>query len=268
VTRAGPASILERIVATKRDEVGARRARRPQATLEAEIAGLPAPRAFHAALGERVARAEPAIIAEFKRASPSAGWIRQHADPAEIARAYQQGGAACMSVLTDAGYFRGSEADLQVARAACTLPVIRKDFIVDPWQVFETRALGADAMLLIVAALDDGALRDLAGLGAELGLDVLIEVHDAAELERALAVPGNLLGINNRDLHRFETRLATSEELATRVPETRIVVAESGIHEPADIQRLQRAGIHAFLVGEALMRDGDPYTGLKALRVR
>ena len=258
-------SVLEKIIATKRDEVESRRRRITQAQLELEVAGQDRPRDFHAALGERVARQQPAIIAEFKRASPSAGWIRRHVDAAEVARAYEAGGAACVSVLTDVEYFRGSDDDLRAARGACDLPVIRKDFIIDEYQVFETRALGADAMLLIVAALDDAQLRDLSALGRELGLSVLVEVHDGAELDRALNVPGNLLGINNRDLHRFVTRLETSEELAGLVPQERVVVAESGLHERADIERLQTAGIHAFLIGEALMKGDDPAAALQAL---
>lgn len=258
-------SILEKIVATKREEVDARRGRKTRAALELDIAGLDNPRDFHAALRERAAAGRAAVIAEFKRASPSAGWIRRHADAAEVARAYAAGGAACMSVLTDVDYFRGGDEDLVTARSACELPVIRKDFVIDEYQVFETRALGADAMLLIVAALDDARLRDFSALGRELGLSVLVEVHDRVELDRALAVPGNLLGINNRDLHRFVTRLETSEELAGLVPDDRVVVAESGIHDRADIERLQAAGIHAFLIGEALMKGDDPAHALRTL---
>lgn len=258
-------SVLAKIIATKRSEVGVRRQRVSQAQLELDIAGQAPPRDFHAALRDRVVRKTPAIIAEFKRASPSAGWIRQHADAAEVARAYASGGAACMSVLTDVEYFRGSDDDLHAARSACELPVIRKDFIIDAYQVFETRALGADALLLIVAALDDDQLRDLSALGRELGLSVLVEVHDRGELDRALAVPGNLLGINNRDLHRFVTRLETSEELAGLVPDDRIVVAESGIQDRSDLERLQASGIHAFLIGEALMKGADPTAALLEL---
>lgn len=258
-------SVLEKIIATKREEVETRRQKVTRAALELEIAGLDRPRDFHAALHDRVAAGRPAVIAEFKRASPSAGWIRQHAAAAEVARAYEAGGAACMSVLTDVEYFRGGDEDLETARAACELPVIRKDFVVDEYQVFETRALGADAMLLIVAALDDARLRDFSALGRELGLSVLVEVHDRVELDRALAVPGNLLGINNRDLHRFVTRLETSEELVGLVPDDRVVVAESGIHDRADIERLQASGIHAFLIGEALMKGADPAAALQEL---
>lgn len=259
-------SVLERIIATKREEIERRRAATPLAELEARIAGMKTPRDFHAALKARIERGEPAIIAEFKRASPSAGWIREHADPAEVACAYEAGGAACLSVLTDADYFGGSDEDLERARSACRLPVIRKDFIVDAYQVFESRALGADAVLLIVAALDDSRLRDLSSAAFELGLSVLVEVHDADEMDRALEVPGHLLGINNRDLHRFETRLETSESLAPRVPSDRIGVAESGLHRRADIERMQSAGLNAFLIGEALMRGGDPTAALRALR--
>lgn len=259
-------SVLTKICATKRDEVAARRAKRSETELRSRIGDLPACRDFHAALAERVAREEPAIIAEFKRASPSAGWIHRDADAAEVARRYEQGGAACMSVLTDVEYFRGSDADLQAARGACSLPVIRKDFVVDTYQVHETRALGADAMLLIVAALDDAQLADFSALGLELGLSVLVEVHDAAEMQRALEVPGHLLGINNRDLHRFETRLETSEQLASRIPADRVGVCESGLNTRADIERMQAAGLHAFLIGEALMRGGDPVASLRTLR--
>jgi len=258
-------SVLQKILDTKRDEVEDRRSKRPVAELRACIAGLSPCRDFHNALAERVAQKSPAIIAEFKRASPSAGWIDRNADPASVARAYELGGAACMSVLTDIEYFHGSDADLQAARAACALPMIRKDFVVDEYQVFETRALGADAMLLIVAALDDARLRAFSELGAELGLSVLVEVHDQSELDRALAVPGRLLGINNRDLHRFETRLETSEQLASKVPADRIVVAESGIHTCADIERIQAVGIHAFLIGESVMRSDNPSAALRSL---
>ncbi|MGB0515064.1 MAG: indole-3-glycerol phosphate synthase TrpC [Wenzhouxiangellaceae bacterium] len=258
-------SILRKIVETKQIELSERRAKRSASELRARIEDQDPPRDFHAALKNRADVRNAAVIAEFKRASPSAGWIRQHADPAEVARAYEAGGAACMSVLTDAEYFRGSDDDLTAARTACSLPVIRKDFIIDDWQVLETRALGADALLLIVAALDDSRLEGLSTLGRELGLSVLVEVHDQDELERALAIPGHLLGINNRDLHRFETRLETSLELAPQVPPERVVVAESGIHKPDDIQRLRDAGIHAYLIGEALMKHGTPEATLREL---
>jgi len=256
-------SVLEKICASKREEVEYRRARQPLAAQRARVADLPLTRDFHAALAQAAA---PAIIAEFKRASPSAGWIAEQADPESVARAYASAGAACLSVLTDAPHFRGSDADLARARAACDLPVLRKDFIIDEYQVWETRAIGADALLLIVAALDDARLADFSALARSMGLSVLVEVHDRRELERALAVPGHLLGINNRDLHRFETRLETSEKLRPEVSDDRIVVAESGIHAPADIVRLSRAGIQVFLIGESLMRASDPAAALRALR--
>ena len=258
-------SVLRKIIATKQAEVAQRRMSTPLETLEKKIETLSAPRDFYAALERRVNQQQPAVIAEFKRASPSAGWINQHADPAEVAAAYQRAGAACMSVLTDAEYFRGSEQDLKRARAACDLPVIRKDFIIDEYQVYETRALGADAMLLIVAALDDNQLQALGALASELNLAVLIEVHDRNELDRALAVPGKLLGINNRDLHQFETRLETSVELAGHVSGDRIIVSESGIHRPEDIRQLKTAGIYSFLIGESLMSADRPDIAMSAL---
>ncbi|MEM1081581.1 MAG: indole-3-glycerol phosphate synthase TrpC [Pseudomonadota bacterium] len=258
-------SVLQSIVQTKRDEVHQRSRRVSIDQLNDTIATLPRPRNFHAALAERVRRRQPAVIAEFKRASPSAGWINQHADPVATAQTYEQAGAACLSVLTDAQYFRGSDEDLIHARTACSLPVIRKDFMIDPYQVIESRALGADAVLLIAAALDDDQLHALSALAHSLALSVLVEVHDAAELARALAVPGNLLGINNRDLHRFITRLDTSIELAPKVPDDRIVIAESGIHGTDDVLRLRQANIHAFLIGEALMRASDAGTALEQL---
>ncbi|GAB4177603.1 MAG: indole-3-glycerol phosphate synthase TrpC [Wenzhouxiangellaceae bacterium] len=261
-------SVLQRILDTKRAEVEAGRRTRPLSELKARIADLPATRGFADRLARTGAEDPPAVIAEFKRASPSAGWIAEHADPGRVAQAYEAAGAACLSVLTDAQYFRGAIADLQAARDACTLPVLRKDFVIDAWQVFETRAIGADAMLLIVAALDDARLAEFSAIGEAVGLDVLVEVHDEAELERALKVPGRLLGINNRDLHRFRTRLETSERLAPRVPPERIAIAESGIHSAADLQRLQQAGIGAFLIGESLMRDAEPGAALASLRGR
>lgn len=258
-------SVLQKIIKTKQHEVARRRQSHPIEQLQRQCESMSAARDFHAALADRVARQEPAVIAEFKRASPSAGWIHQHADPAEVAQYYAQGGAACLSVLTDAEYFRGSEQDLLDARAACELPVIRKDFIIDPYQVYETRALGADAILLIVAALDDEQLNALSELAHTLGLAVLVEVHDEPELRRALQVPGQLVGINNRDLHRFVTDLNTTLQLAPMVPGDRLVVSESGIHSHQDIEQLQVAGINAFLIGESLMRQSGQGTALKAL---
>ncbi|TVQ34688.1 MAG: indole-3-glycerol phosphate synthase TrpC, partial [Wenzhouxiangella sp.] len=252
------ADILARILEVKIGEVAAGQAATSLADLRDRVADLPACRDFAGALRERAGRSADAVIAEIKRASPSAGLIREDFDPAAIARAYQRGGATCLSVLTDRQFFQGHDDFLVAARAACDLPVLRKDFIIDPWQVWETRALGADALLLIVAALDDARLADLSALGRELGLSVLVEVHDEAELERALAVPGDLVGINNRDLHRFVTDLETSLRLAPRVPSDRLVISESGIHTPADLARLRAGGIGAFLIGESFMRQPDP----------
>ena len=257
--------ILGKILAVKQEEVNAGKARRGLADLQTVCADLPSARDFAGALKRRAAASGDAVIAEVKRASPSAGLIREDFDPSAIARSYQAGGATCLSVLTDEPFFRGHADFLNQARAACDLPVLRKDFIIDPWQVWETRALGADAVLLIVAALDDSALAELSELGRALGLSVLVEVHDQAELERALTVPGDLIGINNRDLHRFVTDLETSLRLAPKVPEERLVISESGIHTPADIARLQAGGIGAFLIGESFMRQPDPGQALASL---
>lgn len=258
-------NILDKIIAAKRDEVARRRSHRSIDELKAILSDLPPPRDFAGELRTRAAASADAVIAEVKRASPSAGIIREQFDPAAIARSYEAGGATCLSVLTDEGFFSGQNAYLVEARKACRLPVLRKDFIIDPWQVMETRALGADAMLLIVAALEDSLLAELAGLGRELGLSILVEVHDEEEMERALAVPGDLVGINNRDLKRFVTELDTSLRLAPMVPADRLVVSESGIHRPEDIQRLQQGGIGAFLIGESLMRQPDPGAALLQL---
>ena len=257
--------ILEKILAVKREEVAAGQARRGLGELKGLCADLPACRDFAGALKRRAAVSADAVIAEIKRASPSAGLIREDFDPAAIAHSYEQGGATCLSVLTDERFFQGHADYLVAARSACTLPVLRKDFIIDPWQVWETRAMGADALLLIVAALDDAALVDLSQLGRELDLSVLVEVHDEAELERALVVPGDLVGINNRDLHRFVTDLDTSLRLAPQVPPDRLVIAESGIHTPADTARLRAGGIGAFLIGESFMRQPDPGAALAQL---
>ncbi|MEE4638364.1 MAG: indole-3-glycerol phosphate synthase TrpC [Wenzhouxiangella sp.] len=257
--------ILARILAVKREEVVAGKAGCSLVELQAACADLPSTRDFAGALKRRAAASADAVIAEIKRASPSAGLIRADFDPAVIARSYEEGGATCLSVLTDHEFFQGHSDFLVQARAACRLPVLRKDFIIDPWQVWETRALGADALLLIVAALDQTALADLSGLGRELGLSVLVEVHDQNELERALNVPGDLVGINNRDLHRFVTDLETTLRLAPQVPDERVVISESGIHTPADIARLRDGGIGAFLIGESLMRRPDPGRALAEL---
>jgi indole-3-glycerol phosphate synthase len=259
------ADILEKILAVKVKEVAAGQAGASLAELKARVTDLPPCRDFTGALKARAAATADAVIAEVKRASPSAGIIRQDFDPAAIARSYQAGGATCLSVLTDEQFFKGHADYLVEARAACDLPVLRKDFIIDPWQVWETRALGADALLLIVAALDDVRLAELSDLGHELGLSVLVEVHDQAEMDRALAIPGELIGINNRDLHRFVTDLDTSLRLAPKVPPERLVISESGIHTPADIERLRRGNIGAFLIGESFMRRDDPGRALRDL---
>lgn len=250
--------ILSRIIAHKHDEVAARRRQRPLPDVQQLAAARLAsdrPRGFQRALHRAAAR--PALIAEIKRASPSKGLIRADFDPATLAQAYANGGAACLSVLTDEAFFQGHDDYLQQARAACALPVLRKDFIVDPYQVYEAAALGADAVLLIVAALELGLLHELYALASDLGLDVLVEVHDEAELERALALGAPLIGINNRDLRTFATTLAVTERLAALVPPDRLLVSESGIFSRADCDRVQAAGARAVLVGEALMRQPD-----------
>lgn len=257
--------ILERILEVKADEVLCAKRRVPLPELEARIRDLSPPRDFVAALSERIDRRRPAVIAEIKRASPSKGLIREDFDPAAIARAYEAGGAACLSVLTDAPFFQGSAAALSAARDACLLPVLRKDFVVDPYQVYETRAMGADCMLLIVAALDDTQLRELCACAAQLSLPVLVEVHNGAELERALRLEAPLLGINNRDLKTFRTTLETTLSLVPRVPAGRWVITESGIHTALDVAHMQEHGVHGFLVGESLMRAADPGRALAAL---
>jgi indole-3-glycerol phosphate synthase len=257
--------ILQRILTRKWEEIDARRALVPLIELQARAATADPPRGFVAALGAKVAAGQPAVIAEVKKASPSRGVLRPDFRPDEIAQSYAAGGAACLSVLTDIDFFQGSDAYLQQARAACTLPVLRKDFTVDAYQVYEARALGADCILLIVAALDDATLVDLSTLAHSIGLDVLVEVHDAAELDRALAADVQLIGINNRNLRTFETRLETTLELQARVPPDRLLVTESGILAPADVARMRSAGIHAFLVGEAFMRAAEPGAELRRL---
>jgi indole-3-glycerol phosphate synthase len=257
--------ILNRILARKAEEVAERQARLPLAELAARITDLPDTRGFAAAMEAKINAGKPAVIAEVKKASPSKGVIRADFDPAAIAKSYEKGGAACLSVLTDSDFFQGSEAFLQQARAACSLPVLRKDFIIDPYQVHEARAIGADCVLLIVAALDDDVLLQLSLQAAELDLDVLCEVHDEDELERALALPVPLIGVNNRNLRNFETSLETSLALQERMEYDRILVAESGIRTPEDVARLREGGINAFLVGEAFMRAEDPGAELKRL---
>ena len=261
--------VLQRILARKAAEVAERRALEPEDALRARAAAMPPARPFASALAAAAAAGGPAIIAESKRASPSQGRIRDDYDPAGNARAYAAAGATCLSVLTDAA-FEGRDRHLAEARDACTLPVLRKDFVIDPWQVHESRALGADCILLIVAALDDAAMAAMAGLAMSLGMDVLVESHDAGELERALRIaPAHgrvpLLGVNNRDLRTFDVSLDTTLRLRGQVPADRMLVAESGIRTPADVARLRDAGVRAFLVGEAFMRAPDPGAALQAL---
>lgn len=249
--------ILTKILARKREEIAERMARTSMADLRGFVDAAPAVRPFLAALEARIGAGRAAVIAEIKKASPSRGVLREDFDPAAIARSYEAGGAACLSVLTDHDFFQGSEADLEDARAACALPVLRKDFTLDPYQVYEARVMGADCVLLIVAALDDARLRDLLMLTHELGMNALIEVHDATELERALKLDAVLIGVNNRNLRTFVTDLDTTGRLAALLPPGRLLVAESGINNRADIERLQAAGAKAFLIGEALMREED-----------
>jgi len=257
--------ILQRILARKHEEIRARSAQVPRALLETRIAQAPPLRGFADAIAMKIGDGLPAVIAEVKKASPSKGVIRPDFDPAAIARSYETGGAACLSVLTDVDFFQGDDAYLQQARAACAFPVLRKDFVVDPYQVLEARVLGADCILLIVAALDDVRMAELAVLAADLGMDVLVEVHDIDELERALQIPARLLGINNRNLRTFEVSLDTTLTLREAVPRDRILVTESGITVPADVQRMRAAGIDAFLVGETFMREPDPGAALQRL---
>lgn len=257
--------VLQRILARKHEEVAARRAAMPLAEIAARAAAAPPVRGFAAAIEAKIAAGQTAIIAEVKKASPSKGVIRADFRPADIARSYAAGGAACLSVLTDIDFFQGADAYLVQAREACALPVLRKDFIVDPWQVHEARALGADCVLLIVAALDDRQLVEIAELAMSIDLDVLVEVHDIDELERALQVPAPLLGINNRSLRSFEVSLDTTLSLQDAVPRDRRLVTESGIHTTADVARMREAGIDAFLVGEAFMREPDPGAALRTL---
>jgi len=257
--------ILQRILARKREEIDDRRARVSERDLQRRLADAPPVRGFGAALRAKVAAGSAAVIAEIKKASPSKGVMRADFRPAEIAASYAAGGAACLSVLTDVDFFQGADAYLQQARASCALPVLRKDFTVDAYQVYEARALGADCILLIVAALEDRDLRELATLAQSLGLDVLVEVHDGAELDRALATGTTLIGINNRNLRTFDTRLETTLELRDRVPAERLLVTESGIHTRADVSQMRAAGVHAFLVGEAFMRADDPGAELRRL---
>ena len=257
--------VLQAILRRKHEEIAQRAARLSLRELSARAADASPARGFAAALEAKIAAGGPAVIAEIKKASPSKGVIRPNFDPATIARSYEAGGAACLSVLTDVDFFHGADAHLQQARAACALPVLRKDFIVDAYQVVEARALGADCILLIAAALDDPRLAALSAQALDLDMDVLVEVHDLAELERALQVPAPLLGINNRNLRTFEVSLDTTLALKGAVPGDRRLVTESGILDPGDVRRMRAAGVDAFLVGEAFMRETDPGAALRRL---
>ena len=257
--------ILQRILATKAEEVAAARSRVPLSALRDRAATRSAARGFASALKAKVAAGGPAVIAEVKKASPSRGILRADFDPAAIARSYAAGGATCLSVLTDALYFQGSTAYLEQARDACTLPILRKDFMVDAYQIAEAAAMHADYVLLIAAALSPSQLIDLEAEAMSHGLDVLVEVHNAAELESALALRTPLVGVNNRDLRTFDTRLETTLDLLPQMPADRIVVTESGILAPEHVARMRGAGVQAFLVGEAFMRAEDPGQALRAL---
>ncbi len=264
--------ILEQILAVKRDEVALARSLLPDAQLQREVAALAAgndaalrPRGFAAALRARIAQGRPAVIAEIKKASPSKGVIRADFDPPAIAASYQRGGATCLSVLTDVGFFQGSPEHLRAARAACNLPALRKDFLIDAYQVFEARLWGADCILLIVAALTDSQMAEMEACAHALGMDVLVEVHNSAELDRALRLKTPLLGINNRNLRSFEVSLRNTFDLLDRIPSDRLVVTESGIVARDDVAQMQAHGVHAFLVGEAFMRAPEPGDALAAL---
>jgi indole-3-glycerol phosphate synthase len=250
--------ILKRILVRKAEEIDERLRLTGLDALERAIESADAPRGFIAAIEQRLSADKPAVIAEIKKASPSRGILRKDFDPAKIAASYERGGAACLSVLTDIDFFAGADTYLQQARAACRLPVLRKDFLIDPYQVYEARALGADCILLIVAALSDGMLLELLQLAHNLGMDALVEVHDADEMDRALPLPARLIGVNNRDLRTFETRLDVTLGFAGRVPDDRILVTESGIHTREDVALMRKNGVHAFLVGEAFMKAPDP----------
>ncbi|BDB22274.1 indole-3-glycerol-phosphate synthase [Pseudomonas azotoformans] len=259
-------TVLEKILARKAEEVAERRARVSLAELEAQAKIADAPRGFANALIAQAKQKQPAVIAEVKKASPSKGVIREHFVPSEIAVSYEKGGATCLSVLTDIDYFQGSDLFLQQARAACKLPVIRKDFMVDPYQIVEARALGADCVLLIVSALDDVKMAELAAVAKSVGLDVLVEVHDGDELERALkTLDTPLVGVNNRNLHTFEVSLENTLDLLPRIPRDRLVITESGIVNRADVELMEISGVYSFLVGETFMRAENPGAELQRL---
>ena len=259
-------TVLENILARKVQEVAERSARVSLSELESLAKAADAPRGFAQALLAQAKKKQPAVIAEIKKASPSKGVIRENFVPADIAKSYEKGGATCLSVLTDIDYFQGADAYLQQARAACSLPVIRKDFMIDPYQIVEARALGADCVLLIVSALDDVKMAELASVAKGVGLDVLVEVHDGDELERALkTLDTPLVGINNRNLHTFDVSLETTLDLLPRIPRDRLVITESGILNRADVELMEISDVYAFLVGEAFMRAESPGTELQRL---
>ena len=259
------ANVLEQIVATKRDEVIVGKQQQSTDDLMGLIEQQSSCRGFYRAIKQRVLNDDTAVIAEVKKASPSKGIIRDDFNPAQIAQSYQKGGATCLSVLTDQEYFKGDDSYLQTVRQVVNLPVLRKDFMIDPWQIYQSRSLGADCVLLIVACLSDESLFELSGLAEQLGMDVLVEVHDEMEMERALSTSAKLIGINNRNLKTFETSLKTSQNLRPMVGGDRLVVSESGIHCSEDIKFLQQHDIHSFLIGESFMRHDDPGTQLKLL---
>lgn len=259
------ADVLQKILQRKVEEIADRRQRTGMKEIGERAAAQAPPRGFASALAQRIAAGEPAVIAEIKRASPSRGVLRENYDPADIAASYQRGGAAALSVLTDRDFFQGDDEHLIAARAACALPVLRKDFTIDPYQVYEARSLGADCVLLIAAALGDAQLGELAGLSSHLGMDVLVEIHDAEELERAGKINPALLGINNRNLRTFDTRLQTTIDLMGNVPQGALVITESGIHSAEDVALMRGHGVNAFLVGEAFMRSDDPGARLASL---
>jgi indole-3-glycerol phosphate synthase len=257
-------SILQRILQRKSEEIAAGKAIAPSAELAAQALDCPPPRGFENGLRLALSKG-PAVIAEIKKASPSAGVIREDFQPGAIANSYQSAGAACLSVLTDRDFFQGDPQYLLEARDACTLPVLRKDFMIDPWQILESRVMGADCILLIAAALEQALMQELLETAKESGMDVLIEVHDEAEMERALRLDHGLIGVNNRNLNTFETSLTTSERLKKMLTDDQLLVTESGIRTVADVKRMQGSGINAFLVGEAFMRENDPGNALKRM---
>lgn len=257
--------ILKKILAKKAEEIGRRQLRMSISDLQEIAADTERPRGFQGALQERVLQKKPAIIAEIKKASPSKGVIRADFNPVDIGRDYAMHGATCLSVLTDKEFFQGAEVYLQMVREACPLPVLRKDFMIDPYQIYEARALGADCILLIVAALEDSQMQELSEAAKEQGMDVLVEAHDRQELERALHIDTPLIGINNRDLHSFETTLQTTLELKEMLPDDRIVITESGIHTATDVQLMLENDIYTFLIGEAFMRADSPGQKMREL---